>query len=125
MLLLIVMVPGWHHLAYGQPSLADQLVGHWKFIGTEEFGVFIPPDSLQSNDQLVILADKTFQWTRAGQAVAGRITVLEAAKQVTFQDNRTNKSTTYRIKKLTEQECVLEFQTPDLVRTRLMFIANK
>jgi len=98
----------------------DRVVGHWRYLGTEEFGVVRPADSTQAKDVLDILGDGTFSRTESGKVTTGTYAVNETAKTITFKD-AAGKSRMYYLKKSDPGVLTIEFQTPDLVRTRYKF----
>ena len=102
----------------------DRVVGHWRYIGTEEFGVVKPADSTQAKDVLDILADGTYTRTENGVKSNGTFAINETAKTITFKD-AAGKSRMYYLKKSDPGVLTIEFQTPDLVRTRYKFESIK
>jgi hypothetical protein len=100
----------------------EKVVGQWAYAGTEEFGVVTPPDSTQAKDNLAVNADGTYKRMEKGKASNGTYKVDETAKTITFKD-ATGKSKMYYLKKSDPGVLIIEFQTPDLVRTRYKFTA--
>ena len=106
-----------------QPSKSDLLVNQWKYSGVEEFGVVTPPDSLEKNDLLIMKSDGTFEWLKSGKKISGTYKLNESAKILSFTDASTKKTLNYNLKKVSAADLTIEYQTPDLVRTRYRFMA--
>ena len=104
--------------ATAQTSDPASLVHKWKYLGTEEFGVITPPDSLAKNDWLLLKSDGTFEWMQSGKNHSGTWKLNEPAKIISITDSKTNKTSRYNLKKVSATDLIIEYQTPDLVRTR-------
>ncbi len=111
--------------SFSQPTQKDLLAQKWKFIGIEEFGVVHPPDSSKKNDWFQMKADGTYEWSQSGKKSTGTWKLNEAAKTVVFTDDKTKKSLSYNLKSITAADLTIEYQTPDLVRTRYRYQAVK
>jgi hypothetical protein len=101
------------------------LVHKWNYIGVEEFSVLHPPDSTLKNDWLELKSDGTYEWVKAGKISSGTWKLNESAKIMVFTDAKTKKSLNYNLKNITPNELTIEYQTPDLVRTRYRYQAAK
>ena len=105
------------HISFSQSAL----FGKWIYAGTEEFGLVTPPDSAQKTDFITIMQDdgvNVCQLSESGKELYGKWVVNSNAKTITITYDATGKSKTYNIISITATELVLEYQTPDLVRTR-------
>lgn len=96
----------------------EQLSRRWVFVGVEEFGVVRPPDSTAKNDFMEIKTDGTFFMAKAEKKASGNWTFNEKTGVLSLYDLKTKKTINYTIKSMNEKEMVIEYQSPDLVRTR-------
>jgi len=119
-ILLLVTSSGW-----SQPTQKDLLTKKWQYIGIEEFGVVHPPDTIHKNDWLGLKEDGTYEWQQAGVTSSGTWKLNEAAKAIAFTDSKTKRSFSYNLKKVNATDLTIEYQTPDLVRTRYRYTAVK
>src|ERR1043165_9602509 len=110
---------------FSQTSQKDLLSKKWKYLGVEEFGVVHSPDSTQKSDWLSLNSDGTYEWMQKGKTSSGTWKFNEAAKIIVFTDSKTKKSLSYNLKNVTDTELTIEYQTPDLVRTRYRYEATK
>ena len=110
---------------FTQTSQKDLLSQKWKYLGVEEFGVLHSPDSTQKNDWLSLMADGTYEWMQKGKTTSGTWKLNESAKIIVFTDSKTKKSLNYNLKSISENDLTIEYQTPDLVRTRYRYHAVK
>ncbi len=106
-------------MVFSQQSPKELLIQKWKFIGTEEFGV-VKLDSLAKNDWLLLKTDGTYEWMKAGKTISGTWSFNEAAKIISFSSS-TKKNLNYNLKKVNATDLTLEYQTPDLVRTKYRY----
>ena len=113
------------YTVFSQTSQKDLLSQKWKYLGVEEFGVVHTPDSTQKNDWLSMKSDGTYEWSQKGKSSAGTWKLNEAAKIIVFSDSKTKKNLSYNLKNITATELTIEYQTPDLVRTRYRYQAVK
>ena len=95
----------------------------WNYSGIEEFGVVKPPDSTMKNDNIALMADGTFIMVKKNKKTNGTWSFNEKAGVITFTDGTSKKSMSYNLKSVDEKELVIEYQTPDLVRTRYRYQA--
>src|SRR6185295_5431461 len=114
-ILLLLILP---LKTFSQTSQKELLTQKWKYLGVEEFGVLHPPDSTQKNDWLSMNSDGTYEWMRNGETSSGTWKLNEAAKIIVFTDSKTKKSLNYNLKNISAIDLTIEYQTPDLVRTR-------
>lgn len=116
-LLLTVTILSFH-FSYSQntPSIKERITGKWIYEGTEEFGV-VTLDSLQNNDRIEFNTDGSFNQVLNGDKVSGTYKITESTKQIYMTDAVTKKTMMYKVKRLTQTELTLDFQTPDLVHT--------
>jgi hypothetical protein len=105
----------------GQAPQKDMLEHKWKYIGVEEFSVVHPPDSTLKNDWLELKNDGTYEWIQAGKISSGTWKLNEATKIIMLSDAKTKKSLNYNLKNLTPNDLTIEYQTPDLVRTKYRY----
>lgn len=103
----------------------DMLQRKWAFIGVEEFSVVHRPDSAHRNDVLDMKSDGTYEWIQGGIAGSGTWKLNEANRTIQFTDSKTKKSLTYNLKGISVTDLTLEYQSPDLVRTRYRYQAMK
>ncbi len=103
----------------------SKIVGSWKYLGEEQFGVVTAPDEANVSNTLVIRDDMSFEKTDAGKIMSGTYTINDAAKTITFKDTKSGKSRMYYLKKADPGFLIIEFQTPDLIRTRYKYEAVK
>jgi hypothetical protein len=103
-----------------------EMVAHkWTYAGIEEFGVVKKPDSTMQGDWLQLNDDGSFSGVNKGKKWSGTWTINEAGAILTFTDASSKKKLTYNLKKVDDQELVIEYQTPDLVRTRYHYTIAK
>jgi hypothetical protein len=108
----------------GQPT-NELLQRRWIFMGTEEFSVVHAPDSAHQNDFLDLRGDGTYEWVQSGLKSSGVWKLNESNRTITFTDGKSKKSLTYNLKGISATDLTLEYQTPDLVRTRTRYAAAK
>lgn len=112
-------------ISMAQPTQQDLLQKKWNYIGIEEFSVVHAPDSLHKKDWLQFIGDGTYEWFQSGKKSSGTWKLNEPAKIISFTDSKTKKSLSYNLKGLTSTDLTIEYQTPDLVRTRYRYQAAK
>ena len=105
-------------------SKKDLLIKTWNYKGVEEFSVVKAPDSTMKSDLLKFEADGTLSMVKNGKNLTGKWSLNEKAAILTITDGKTNKPMNYNLKKLDEKELIIEYQTPDLVRTRYIYEAG-
>ncbi len=103
----------------------QKVIGQWNYLGEEQFGVVTDPDAQNAHNSLLIREDLTFEKTDAGKTISGTCVINESAKTITFKDTKTGKSKMYYLKKADPGFLIIEFQTPDLIRTRYKYEASK
>lgn len=113
----LVMIILFHSYSFSQIT-KEQLSRRWVFVGVEEFGVVRPPDSTAKNDFIEIKTDGTFDMEKAEKKANGNWTFNEKTGVLSLFDLKTKKTINYTIKSMNEKEMVIEYQSPDLVRTR-------
>ncbi|MCS6991464.1 MAG: hypothetical protein NZL95_06330 [Chitinophagales bacterium] len=101
----------------------EQLLGRWQLQGMEEFGVFTPVTEARAQDQLHLLAEGSYFLRWEGKEQRGTFRLSPQTRQLSFTDAASKKTITYTVKKVTDSTLVLEYQTPDLVRTRYRFLS--
>ena len=106
-------------------SKKDLLAKKWNYKGIEEFGVVRPPDSTMKSDLIELKADGTFNWMKQGKKISGTWTLNEKAGTIGFTNDQTKKTQAYNLKSVDEKQLVIEYQTPDLVRTRYRYEVAK
>jgi hypothetical protein len=109
---------------FAQPT-NELLQRRWIFMGTEEFSVVHAPDSAHRNDFLDLRSDSMFEWVQGGLKSSGVWKLNESNRTITFTDGKSKKSLTYNLKGISATDLTLEYQTPDLVRTRTRYAAAK
>ena len=97
----------------------------WNFIGIEEFSVLHRPDSARANDWLQLNEDGTYEWNQSGKQTNGTWKMNETARTIVFTDGKTKKSITYNLKGISASDLTIEYQSPDLVRTRYRYQSVK
>jgi hypothetical protein len=102
-----------------------KVVGSWKYLGEEQFGVVTDPDEANASNTLIIRDDMSFEKSDAGKIMIGTYTINDAAKTITFKDTKSGKSKMYYLKKSEPGYLIIEYQTPDLIRTRYKYEAVK
>ncbi|MCS6917148.1 MAG: hypothetical protein RMK52_03630 [Chitinophagales bacterium] len=103
-------------------ALRESLLKQWAYTGWEEFGVFTPADSLRRADRLLLQPDGSFHQVWQGKERKGTFRFHEATRQLSLTDASTQSTVNFGVKKVTDSTLVLEYQSPDLVRTRHRFI---
>jgi hypothetical protein len=83
------------------------------------------PDSTRVNDWLQLGSDGTYEWQQEGIKSTGTWKLNSSGKVITFTDAKSKKSLNYNLKGVTTTELIIEFQTPDLVRTKYHYQAIK
>ena len=96
----------------------DMLAKNWKYAGVEEFGVVRPPDSTMMRDAIELKADGSYNMIKNGKKTSGTWSLNEKAAIIIFTDAKTKKNLNYNLKSVDENGLVVEYQTPDLVRSR-------
>jgi hypothetical protein len=96
----------------------DMLTKNWKYAGVEEFGVVRPPDSTMMRDAIELKADGSYNMIKNGKKTSGTWSLNEKAAIIIFTDAKTKKNLNYNLKSVDENGLVVEYQTPDLVRSR-------
>jgi hypothetical protein len=125
-ILFFVIISCTYSLAQTTPTdWKSKVIGTWNYIGEEQFGVVTEPDAQNAGNKLIINEDLTFEKTDAGITVKGTYTINEGAKTITFKDVKSSKSKMYYLKKADPGYLIIEFQTPDLIRTRYKYKASK
>jgi hypothetical protein len=109
--------------AQAQTTTAERLAKNWIYAGTEEFSVVQPPDSTQKKDALQFATDGTYQRIISGKTSSGTWKLNESAQVILLTDAKSKKVTSYNLKSVTATNLVIEYQSPDLVRTRYHFKA--
>ncbi|MEO6168415.1 MAG: hypothetical protein ABIO46_09130 [Chitinophagales bacterium] len=99
-------------------SKKEALIKKWSYSGNEEFGVVRPPDAAMKNDFLEIKTDGTFIMIKEGKEITGSWMLNEKAAIITFTNLKTKKTMSYNLKSVDDKQLVMEYQTPDLVRTK-------
>ena len=110
---------------HAQSAAPDLLKKKWNYIGIEEFSVVHAPDSAHKNDWLLFKDDGTYEWVQSGKTAYGVWKLNEVAKTISVTDSKTKKSLTYNLKNLTATDLTIEYQSPDLVRTKYRYAAAK
>lgn len=103
------------------------LLGKWNYTGTEEFGLLTPPDSLHKADFILLKLDndiRTFEMRNGNETTSGNWVVNATAKTLTLTNSENQKTKLYNLKSISATELVIEYQTPDLVRTRYHFLKS-
>jgi hypothetical protein len=95
----------------------------WNYSGIEEFGVVKPPDSTMKNDNIALMADGSFIMIKKNKKLTGTWSYNEKTGLITFTDGASKKGMSYNLKSVDEKELVIEYQAPDLVRTRYRYQA--
>lgn len=121
-MLLLFAVTGTLLMFLGNETFAqskkDQLAKNWSYSGTEEFGVVRPPDSTMKKDLLELKTDGSFIMIKTGKKSNGTWSFNEKAAIISFTDLKTKKTLTYNLRSVNDKLLVVEYQTPDLVRTK-------
>jgi hypothetical protein len=99
----------------------QKVLGEWNYLGEEQFGVETEPDAENANNKLILREDLTFEKTDAGKTISGTYVINESAKTITFKDAKTGKTKMYYLKKSDPGYLIIEYQTPDLIRTRYKY----
>ena len=113
-----------HSISYAQ----NILIGNWKYDGVEEFGLVTPPDSMHAKDYIEFsISENSNNYSMLFDGVnsSGKWLVNTTQKTLTFTDSDNSKSKTFNIKSVSISDLILEYQTPDLVRTRYHFTKIK
>jgi hypothetical protein len=95
----------------------------WSYSGIEEFGVVKAPDSTMKNDNIELRADGTYTMVKKNKKMNGTWSLNEKGGILTFTDSTSKKAMNYNLKNVDEKELIIEYQTPDLVRTRYRYKA--
>lgn len=96
----------------------DLLAKKWIYSGTEEFGVVRAPDSTAKADFLELKTDGNFIMAKEGKQWNGSWLLNEKTSVITLTDTKSKKKFNYTIKDVGNKQLVLEYQSPDLVRTK-------
>jgi hypothetical protein len=104
-----------------QTSQKELLIKKWKYIGKEEFGV-VKLDSIDKADWIQLNTDGTFERVLSGKEIKGTWLFNEAAKIIALT-SASKKTLNYNLKKVTSTDLIIEYQTPDLIRTKYRFVA--
>ncbi|HUM47207.1 MAG TPA: hypothetical protein PLD84_09770 [Chitinophagales bacterium] len=104
--------------AVAAQSKKELLINKWSYSGKEEFGVVRPPDASMKDDFIEIKADGSFAMIKEGKQATGTWTMNEKAAIIVFTHSKTKKTFSYTLKNVDDKQLVIEYQTPDLVRTK-------
>jgi len=111
--------------AAGTAQWKDKAIGKWKYMGVEQFGVVDTTNAATRNDMLEIKADGTYSKVEEGKTSNGTYVIAQATATITFKDASTGKSKLYYLKKAPAGKLLIEYQTPDLIRTRYQYVKMK
>lgn len=95
----------------------ENLVNKWNFSGIEEFGVVRPPSTAMANDYLELKKEGSYEMMKEGKKTSGSWVLNKNAGILLLTDGQSRKKISFTIKHLQPDELVLEYQSPDLVRT--------
>ena len=112
-----------YSVLFAQTS-SELLIGKWKFAGEETFGVVAEPDSLHSNDFVEFRSDGSYDMMKGGTSGTGTYKLNESPKLIFFTP-KDGTTLQYFFKKVTPEYLLIEFQTPDLIRTRYRYESVK
>jgi hypothetical protein len=98
----------------------DSLFGKWDFTGYEEFGVVHSADSLKKS-WIEFKNNGSYNWQRNDSIVSGSWYYNPKTHFLFFFDKDHPNGYHYILKSHQASELIIEFQTPDLVRTRYHF----
>lgn len=97
----------------------SMLCKSWKLVALEEFGVSNPPPAEQSKDNFEFKLDKTVTITFLGKTMNGNWYTDKAKTYIYFTDTSTNQKWMFKWFEVTQKELKIEYQNPDLIRTRM------
>jgi hypothetical protein len=100
----------------------EKVISKWKYEGVETFGVLTPADSTEQKDMIELTIDGKYAQIEKGKSSTGTYSLNADAKTITFKDASNSKSKMYYLKKSEPNYLIIEFQTPNLIRTRYKFI---
>jgi len=106
-------------LFFGQDE--EAMCKEWVFKGTEEFGVIKKPKKGKEGNALSFMCneDKTIFVTENNEAKSGTWSISRGYIYIQLKDSEEKKR--YKFISVSESELVIEFQTPDLVRTKYIY----
>ncbi|MBI2966821.1 MAG: hypothetical protein HYY40_03275 [Bacteroidetes bacterium] len=90
----------------------------WKFTLSEEFGLENEPAAEQKNDSILFKSDKKVIMINSGVLTTGFWSLDKGGNFLYVTPDNSATKIMFGLKSITEDKLVLEFQTPDLVRTR-------
>lgn len=90
----------------------------WSYAGYEEFGVVRPPAGNTTGDYLNLDNDGSYRMIQEGKESSGSWVLNEKSGIITLTNAQSKKKITYTIKKTDDNLLIVEYQSPDLVRTK-------
>lgn len=97
----------------------SMLCKSWKLVALEEFGVSNPPPIEQVKDNFEFKLDKTAVITFLGKTMNGNWYTDKAKTYIYFTDLSNNQKWMFKWFEVTQKELKIEYQNPDLIRTRM------
>ncbi len=97
----------------------SMLCKSWKLVALEEFGVSNPPPAEQSKDNFEFNLDKTATIIFLGKTMTGNWYTDKAKTYIYFTDLSNNQKWMFKWFEVTQKELKIEYQHPDLIRTRM------
>jgi hypothetical protein len=108
-------------MAQSSTDWKTKVLGRWKYLGVEQFGVETEPNQANIANTLSLFDDLRFEKKDSTVFSSGTYIINETAKTLTLKDSTTGKTKLFYLKKSDPGYLIIEFQTPDLIRTRYKY----
>jgi hypothetical protein len=112
-------------MAQSSTDWKTKVLGRWKYLGVEQFGVETEPNQANIANTLSLFDDLRFEKKDSTVFSSGTYIINETAKTLTLKDSTTGKTKLFYLKKSDPGYLIIEFQTPDLIRTRYKYELRK
>jgi hypothetical protein len=99
-------------------TLKQKLSKEWIINQYEQFGVVDDPEEAQKNDKLVLNADMTCTIVENGKTYSGKWVIEKTRTYIVCTLKEGTIKRNYKIISVNNTSAILEYQSPDLIRTK-------
>jgi hypothetical protein len=99
-------------------TLKAKLSKEWIIQGYEQFSVTEEPEEEKKNDKIIFKADKTCNIVENGKSYAGTWLIDKTKTYISCTLSNGAVKRNYKIISVGDKESIIEYQTPDLIRTK-------
>ena len=99
-------------------SLKQKLSKEWKLKKYEQFGLIDDPIEEQKNDKIILKSDLTCTVVEGGKSYTGTWGLDKTNVYIMCKLNNGTVKRQYKIISIQNKEAILEYQSPDLIRTK-------